>query len=447
MESLLHLAIMWSAVYFAALVAHRTRLTPVLYYLFFGAVMANLGVLPSHSGPFIENFATLGIIIIMFALGFEENAANFVQSIRRAWGIALFGAIAPFAAAHAVAMWVFGDLSIALMTGLTMTATAVSLTMVSLRQLGLARSRAATLIMTSAVLDDIASLALVAIVVPIATGAARPDIADIALVAARAVAFFGFISILGGWLLPRVEDGWLARIPFVGRASISQLIGAARGEYAVLTVLLLALLIGLLAHLFGFHPAVGAYMAGLILREEYFDLGEMKGNAWRITKRVIDDAAFKLVGPVFFVDLGTKIVFDWPVVIKVLPHALLLLVAVFLAQVSSAALAARFTARSGWAEALLIGFGMLGRAELAFVVMDIAYVQKHILPVEAFYMLMFATFFLNVLVPLTLAWWKPVYVRLDRDNARITLGTDTVPRRAPTRLLRGDGQKPRRRFR
>ena len=39
---------------------------------------------------------------------------------------------------------------------------------------------------------------------------------------------------------------------------------------------------------------------------------------------------------------------------------------------------------------------MLGRAELAFVVMDIAYVQNPILSTEAFYTLMFTAFWLNV---------------------------------------------------
>ena len=57
----------------------------------------------------------------------------------------------------------------------------------------------------------------------------------------------------------------------------------------------------------------------------------------------------------------------------------------------------------------MIGFGMLGRAELAFVVMDIGYVQNNILTDEAFYTLMFAAFWLNVAVPVTIAWWKPYY--------------------------------------
>lgn len=50
---------------------------------------------------------------------------------------------------------------------------------------------------------------------------------------------------------------------------------------------------------------------------------------------------------------------------------------------------------------------MLGRAELAFVVIDIAYVENSIINTEAFYTLMFTAFWLNVLVPLTIGFWKP----------------------------------------
>ena len=52
-----------------------------------------------------------------------------------------------------------------------------------------------------------------------------------------------------------------------------------------------------------------------------------------------------------------------------------------------------------------------GFAELAFVVMDIAYVQNNILTTEAFYMLMFTAFWLNVAVPITITLWKPYYLK------------------------------------
>ena len=55
------------------------------------------------------------------------------------------------------------------------------------------------------------------------------------------------------------------------------------------------------------------------------------------------------------------------------------------------------------ADSLLTGFGMLGLAELAFVVMKIAQVQLPILNTEAFYLLMATAFGLDVSVPLTIS--------------------------------------------
>jgi Kef-type K+ transport system membrane component KefB len=412
MNPLVQLAIIWACVYVASLMAAKTRLTSVLYFLGFGALMVNLGILPKESAPFIRGFAELGIILIMFALGFEENTRNFLRSIKRSWGIAFFGAVAPFCVAYVIANYFWSDPRIAIMCGLTMMATAVSLTMVSLKSLGLQTSRAATGIMTSAVLDDIASLALVAILVPLATGQAAVSFTSIALIIVKAVLFFGGVAVVGAYLLPNDVKGWVARIPLIGRYGARDMLATGEGEHSTLTVILLALVVGLLAHEFGFHPAVGAYMAGLILREEYFLLDPKHArSSYKHTKVIVDSAAFSWIGPVFFVDLGTKIVFDWDIFVSIIPESLTLLVALFVAQVVSASLAARYTGRFTFHESVMIGFGMLGRAELAFVVMDIAYVQNSILSTEAFYTLMFTAFWLNVAVPLTLTWWKPYYDR------------------------------------
>jgi Kef-type K+ transport system membrane component KefB len=409
-DPLFELAIMWTGVFFASLLAAKTKLTSVLYFLAFGAVMVNVGILPTETNEFIHGFAELGIVIIMFALGFEENTRNFIRSVKRSWGIALFGGLGPFIAAYFVADFFWNDTNISIMCGLTMTATAVSLTMVSLKGLGLQSSRAATGIMTSAVLDDIASLAAVAILVPIATGQAEFSMLAIGWTVLKAVLFFGGISLVGAYLLPHNLSGWVSRIPLIGRFGVRDLLAADEGEHSILTVLLLALVVGLVAVEFGFHPAVGAYMAGLILREEYFLLDVKSArSSYRHTKVVVDNAAFSWIGPVFFVELGTKIVFDWDIFVSVIPHTLTLLVSLLVAQIVSAAAAARFTGGFSFHESMLIGFGMLGRAELAFVVMGIAYVQNPILSTEAFYTLMFTTFWLNVAVPVSLTWWKPYY--------------------------------------
>ncbi len=427
MDPLKQLAIIWCGVFVAGVLANKTRLTSVLYFLAFGALMVNIGVLPEKSTPFIRGFADLGIVLIMFALGFEENTRNFLRSIKRSWGIAFFGAVGPFFTAYLIADYFWGDTNISIMCGLTMTATAVSLTMVSLKSLGLQTSPVATGIMTSAVLDDIAALALVAILVPIATGQADVGLMAIMLTVGKALLFFGGITVAGAWLLPHDLRGWWVRhVPMLGRYGAKNLLAVGGGEHSTLTVLLLAVVVGILAHQFGFHPAVGAYMAGLILREEYFLFQTTHArSAYAQTKTVVDNVAFSWIGPVFFVDLGTKIVFDADMLIAIIPQTFVLTVGLFVVQILSAGLAARYTGRFGWSESLMIGFGMLGRAELAFVVMDIAYIQNDILNAEAFYTLMATAFMLNVAVPITITLWKPHYDRamLKKKVSKHTHGT------------------------
>lgn len=410
MEALVHLALIWGAVFVAVVGARQTRLTPVLWYLALGCIMVNVGWLPVEPLPFIEGFSEVGIILLMFALGFEEDTSNFLDSIKKSWGIAFFGALAPFLVAFSVAEYFWGDRNQSLMVGLTMTATAVSLTMVSLKSEGLGKSPVATRVMTSAVLDDIASLALVAILVPVATGQATLDPLSITLVAGKAVAFFVVVSILGAWVFPHEMLGWIRRVPLLGRYGMRHILAFGDGEYATLTVLLLALVVGLLAHAFGFHPAVGAYMAGLVLKEEYFHRREDL-DSYLDTRRIVDNVAFTWIGPVFFVVLGSKLVLDVDIFLAVLPQTLVLLIGMFVGQVTSATLAARYTGGMSWEGSLMIGFGMLGRAELAFVVMNIAYVQNPVLSTEAFYMLMFTAFWLNVTVPVTIRLWRPYYER------------------------------------
>jgi Kef-type K+ transport system membrane component KefB len=415
MHDIAILAIIWSSIFLAAILAEKTRLTPVLWYLFLGALLTNLHILPTEMPLFIVQLAELGIILIMFSLGFEEDTGNFLRSVKRSWGIAFFGALAPFIIAYSATLWFWGDPNMALLCGLAMTATAVSLTMVSLKSEGLNNTPAATGIMTSAVLDDIASLALVAALVPIATGEASLTILGILTIVGKVIAFFLVVTILGAGLFPS-SKGFIKRIPVIGHFSLTQVLTLARGEYTVLALLLIAVLVGLVAHYFGFHPAVGAYMAGLIIRQEYFNHSEQKqatleqpsnlNSNYAHARLMVDNAAFSWLGPVFFVTLGTKLIFDGDLFVSVLPQALLLFAGIFVGQILAASLAAKYTGHFGWPDSWMIGFGMLGRAELAFVVMEIAYVQYKVMTVNAFYTLMITCFLLNLSVPLTIRWWK-----------------------------------------
>ncbi|MFQ3325090.1 MAG: Kef-type K+ transport system membrane component KefB [Pseudomonadales bacterium] len=373
----------------------------------------NLGILPTERPVFIKDFAELGIIIIMFAINFEEEAGNFLSSIKGSWGIAFIGAVVPFAIAYSAAYYFWGVANNALMCGLAMTATAVSLTMVSLKTEGLSKLPAATGIMTSAVLDDIASLTLVAVVVPITAGEATVSTSGMLLVAGKAIAFFLLVTcylllvtVMGAWLFS-ANQGWIKRIPLIGQVNLRKILAMGDGEYTVLALLLVAVSVGLLAHEFGFHPAIGAYMAGLVIQREYFSFHQHRSiDFHQQAQQIVDNVAFTWIGPVFFVTLGTQLVFDPELFITLIPYAVTLFIGLFIGQVLSVGLAARYTGGYDWHESLMISFGMLGRAKLAFVVLDIAYVQHNIMSTDTFYTLIITAFMLNISVPLTIRWWK-----------------------------------------
>lgn len=63
---------------------------------------------------------------------------------------------------------------------------------------------------------------------------------------------------------------------------------------------------------------------------------------------------------------------------------------------------------------------MMGRTKLAFVVLDMGYVQNKIFTAESFYTLKLTAFFLNIAVPVSIRFWRPFYE--DTKRCRLNFG-------------------------
>jgi len=420
----IYTSIILAIVVVAKIISTKTKSVDVLWLIIFGAVAVNIGILP-HESEILEAIGDWGIVFVMFALGFEENVANFMKGLKRSWGIAIIGAFFPFLAGYYSAT-IFGySFNVAMIWGLTMTATAVSLTMVSLKSEGLQTSHAATGIMTAAVVDDILSLIGLSILIPIALTTQNDtnaviDIGAIVFILFKVILFFFIIIFIGTVLFPDTlanekdkKYSFLFKIAVIIRKyfGIRKLLIVYNGRFTPLVMIFIAMTFGAIANNMGFHPAIGAYFAGLFLKEEYFQctVDQQLLNHKKDAEFVINHLAFSIFGPIFFVMLGTKLIFDTKIIIEIMPIALILFASVLVLQILSAGLAARYTGRYAWHESVMIGFGMLGRAELAFIVIDIAFVENHLINIEQFYSLMITIFLLNITVPLLIKWWKPYY--------------------------------------
>jgi len=398
----LSMCFIFVGVYLSKYLSHKTNTVDVLWFIIIGAILGNMHLIEENHA--LEFLGDIGIILVMFALGFEEDAKAFVDGVKKAWGIALIGAIFPFLAGYYSALtFGFGQNS-ALIWGLTMTATAVSLTMMTLKSLNLHKTKAATGIMTSAVVDDVLSLIGVAILLPIILSGGKTDTLNInyeelAFTFAKVIIFFSAVYFVGKFILPH-EKG------------LKRIFKMEKGQYAVLGIFVVVFWFGALAHMLGFHPAIGAYFAGLLLKEEYFELEDVDLANIKSIENVVNNLAFVIFGPVFFILLGSKIIFDMNILGEVIIPTIVLFLAVLVFQILSAGGAAKFTGGYSNRDSILIGLGMLGRAELAFIVINIAYVQNQLITQKEFYILVFTTFLLNISVPLLIKAYTPFYKKM-----------------------------------
>jgi len=417
-------AIILFLVVIAKILSAKTSTIDVLWLIIFGSIGVNLGVLPQHSES-LEAIGEWGIVFVMFALGFDENLENFIKGLKKSMGIAVIGALFPFMAGFYTAHFFGFDFNSQMIWGLTMTATAVSLTMVSLREENLHKTTASTAIMTAAIVDDILSLIGLSILIPIILSThAEANVVDMSIIGVvilKVIAFFMIIIFVGLVLFPdslKGEHGKEHPLYFKMAVMVRRVTGIKRllltyeGRFTPLIMVFLAVSFGAVADTFGFHPAIGAYFAGLFLKSEYFNItinNKLKSHK-RDAELVINHLAFTIFGPIFFVMLGTKLIFDMDILLSVITPVLSLFVLVFVFQILSAMLAARYTGKYQWYQSIMIGLGMLGRAELAFIVINIAYVQNHIINLEQFYILICTVFLLNISVPIAIKLWKPYYL-------------------------------------
>jgi Kef-type K+ transport system membrane component KefB len=113
------------------------------------------------------------------------------------------------------------------MCALAMTATAVSLTMMSLRSLGLQNSVVATRVKTSAVIDDIGPLIVVAIVIPLAVGGEELSVAGVLSAGVNAVLFCAVVTVIGAWIFPHRLSGWIPPMPSEALADTKKIVEIA----------------------------------------------------------------------------------------------------------------------------------------------------------------------------------------------------------------------------
>lgn len=315
-----------------------------------GEIIAGLLIGPSLLGlvqqtDFLVQMAEIGVVLLMFSAGLDTNLKELVKTGPVAFAIACAGVFVPLVGGallymgfYGVAPWGSDEFYKAVFIGVILTATSVSITVQSLKEMGKLKGKIGTTILSAAIIDDIIGIIVLTFVI----GFKNPDSNPLKVVG-NTVLFFIFAIVVGFiiyWIFQKVDSRYphTRRIPIIGLA--------------------LCLSFSYIAeHFFGIADITGAYVAGIILCS-------CKDSTYIEEK--IDINSYMLFGPVFFASIGLKTNLD-NMTGSILLFAAAFVVVGLVTKIVGCGLMSRICGIKG-KDCLKVGVGMMTRGEVALIV-------------------------------------------------------------------------------
>ena len=337
------IAIILAATKILGLLTRRIALPQVVGALLAGLIMgpACLGVL--EETEFLDELAELGVIVLMFTAGLETDVRELRKSGGPAFIIALIGVIVPLIRGAAFASFLNKDPDATLQNvfvGVILTATSVSITVETLREMGKLSTRSGNAILGAALIDDVLGIILLTFI----TSLSDPSAGGLGTVLIKIAAFF-VVALVGGYFLHKLI------------AKITAGPGRDRKRYAVLSLAMCMVFAYFAEEWFGVADITGAYVAGVIISST--------SRVTYITSKC-EDLSDMLLSPCFFASIGAKVVLP-QMSTSIIIFSVLLMIWAMLSKVIGCGLGAKMCRYSN-KDSLRIGIGMISRGEVALIV-------------------------------------------------------------------------------
>jgi len=286
----------------------------------------------------LSTVATMGVILLMFAVGLETRPSALFKVGGRAFVVGAVGIVLPFAAGMAFGSALGYGRPEAMFIGTALVATSVGITARVLADRGFLTTIEARIILAAAVIDDVLGMLVLSLVV----GASKDgvDATRIAILVAQVVLFVGFELLVAPRLVKR-HAHWLDRLKM------------PNAGFVVALIVMLAM--AALSELIGLAGIVGAFFAGMMFAETE--------DRWELSRQA--RPLYEWLVPYFFVVTGMQVdpaLFASP---KILIPGLVLAGIAIVTKLVGCGLGA---AGMGWRRMVAVGIGMVPRGEVGLIV-------------------------------------------------------------------------------
>ena len=343
-EFLFDLALILISTKLFGLITKKVRMPQVVGALVAGVILGPAVLNVLSETEFIQKLAELGVIVLMFTAGLETDINQLKKTGKASFIIAVLGVIIPLVGGFFIAN-IFNkgnDVNTILQNvfiGIILTATSVSITVETLKEMGKLKTRAGNAILGAAIIDDILGI----IALTVTTSLADPSI-NVIIVLAKIVMFFifaGFAGYLFHWAFIKLDERYQRDLR----------------RFVIIAFVFCLLLSFCAEEFFGVADITGAFIAGLVISDS---------NRSKYLNSRFETLSYMLLSPIFFASIGIKVQLT-AMTKTIFIFAILLLIVAILSKVFGCALGAKLCRYSN-REAIQIGTGMISRGEVALIV-------------------------------------------------------------------------------
>lgn len=379
-KTLLSIVIILIATTIGGIISKKFKMPEVLGALVAGVIIGPVVLNIVHYDNDLKLLANLGVIMLMFLAGFETDVEQFKKAGFTSFIIALAGIIVPLVLGTLSAYLFFTNMWENIFIGVILTATSVSISVETLKELGKLNSRSGINILGAAVIDDVLGLVLISVVLAVAqtsgSGANGANATISMLLVLIKIIVFCVISIMGLVYLPKI---------------INKITNKVKSRREILTLsIAFAFVVAAVAEELGIAAITGAYMVGLILSTL-----EIKEYLERNVKAI--SAGF--LSPIFFASVGIEANLEG-FNLEVLAITLVMFIVAVVGKLVGCGFAARALKMSK-SESVQIGTGMISRGEVALITANIG-LQKGIITEEVFLPTLIVVILTTIVTPVLL---------------------------------------------
>jgi len=287
--------------------------------------------------------SSFGVLLLLFAVGLESNVQDMMNVGGAALSTAVIGVVVPSVLGYITAKILLPDHdpNFYLFMGATLCATSIGITARVFKDMGKLNIPEAKIVLGAAVIDDILGLIILAVVAGIISSGSL-EISTVGIILLKAVLFLGVTLFIGAKFL---------------RQQIKVAAILDNKNIRLLFPFALLVLLAWVSDKIGLASIVGAFTAGLIIKEEYFN--DALKDKHRTVKSVIEPIE-TIFAPIFFVIMGLQVDLSAFVNFNILGVALALTAVAIIGKLVSGIFAKGMDKK-------IIGIGMVPRGEVGLI--------------------------------------------------------------------------------